>query len=142
MSDLYVYDMSWTWYEDWNLQEFVHKEKKTSDEFEQDVRTVMKSHIDDYLKQEKGWAGMSDFISYIGRHMGELGYSPLKKQGYFGFFGAYIVKDEDRRSDDSNKVEELIGKENLEKMFKHNEKVEKRDDDHYNTMVAKQKEKE
>ena len=115
-----IFELAWTWYEDYRPFLFSH-ETKTKEDFEADVKSLMIKYGDEYIKQETSWVGASDWIEYISTKMSELGYETVTPER-FSIFGAFIV---DGNADDDIEFGKIIGEELFEKAIEHNKNLRK-----------------
>ena len=114
-----IYELYWSWYEDYIHFTFCHPENKSEEEFKADVDSLMIKYGEDYLESEESWAGANGWVEYIVPKMKELGYE-TPTQTTYGFWGAYIIES---KADDDKKFGDVVGKELLEKAIKHNKKI-------------------
>lgn len=115
------FKLGWEWYEDWNYYFFVHFEK-TQKQFKQDVKSLLIKYGEDYLKNEKSWAGAMGWIEFIVDKMPELGYKLIKPISEV-FFGAYII--ENNSEEDNKNWSEIVGEELFQRAILHNKKIKK-----------------
>jgi hypothetical protein len=118
MKKQYVFELSWSWYEEYCPQLFIHP-NKTEKEFKSDVHSLIKKYISEYIDAEKSWVNMSDYIRFIGEKLPEFGYEQFAPVSV-GFFGGFILKDRDQ---DSEWVK-ILGEEMFSKAVAHNKKIE------------------
>lgn len=125
-----LYEFYWSWHEDYSPILLLHPDEKTDEEFKYDCVEILRKYGDEYLEQEKSWASAPDWIVYVSKKMGELGYVPAKKTATFGHFGSYIIDwvRYERPTDDDDIIwRELVGERLFKKAMKHNKKIDWRD---------------
>lgn len=114
-----VFDLGWSWHEDWSSYLFIHI-NKTKDQFKEDVKSLLIKYGKDYIKsEEEHWTGAHSWIEFISNKMEELGYEkviPIRES----FFGGYILEEND---EESEKWGEIVGKDLLKEAIDHNKKV-------------------
>jgi len=139
MAKMKIYDLAWSWDEDYSVTQFTHPDNPSKEQWHEDVKKMLKKYGEEYLKQETGWAGASDWITFVGTKMPELGYSPHAKDTFaWSFFGAFILGDDGGREDEDDiKWKEIVGPDVYKKAIAHNEKIRKAMSDR---MVKRKKE--
>lgn len=109
--------ITWSWYEEVEYYIFAHQ-TKTQKEFLSDWNNLLISKGEEYLQQEKSWAGANGWIDYCQKYMEDLGYERIEFIDW-NFFGGYIL---DKKSTDN--FEKIVGESLVEKAIQHNLKIE------------------
>lgn len=86
-----IYELYWSWYEDYQPHLFEHEQIKTEEEFEADCKKALLDCVEEYLAQEDSWAGMPDWIEYACKSLTKYGYERVRPVSC-GWFGGYIIK--------------------------------------------------
>lgn len=120
-----VYEFYWSWYEEFCPLLFSNKEDKTEIEWELDCKRAIKECGEEYLKQEKSWAGANNWIEFSTHKLIEYGYERVVPIT-FGHFGSYIIEHYDDIDDDDIKWKEIIGDELFRKTIEHNKELNER----------------
>ena len=113
-----IFELSWSWYEDYSHWLFEHP-TKTQRDFEKDCQKALREFGDEYLQSEKSWASAMNWIEFITSKLPVYGYKAIKTKEW-GFWGGYILEDDDKD------WAKLVGKELFEKALKHNNKLQMR----------------
>jgi len=125
---MFIYNLAWSWFEDYCPNILVHEKKYSRKEFTDICQKAIKECVPLLLKKD----------DYIGlNNLCDIAIELLKnKYGFtkpaittYGLWGAYIVKEEDSQKDYGEKecAKDILGAELFDKVVKHNLKVEKRD---------------
>lgn len=117
------FELRWEWYEYLNYYLFTHPEKSQED-FKQDVKSLLIKYGNDYLANEKSWAGVNEWVDFVAKKMPELGYQPIQPVTE-SFFGAHIIDGDD---EDNNAWGKVVGDGLLRKAIKHNNRIRKKID--------------
>lgn len=118
-----IYELNWSWYEDYQPHLFAYKEEKTKKQWESDCKKAIRAVGDEYLKQEKSWAGANHWIEFAGKKLLEYGYISIQPVS-FGVFGSYIIEYKDGLDADDLVFKKIVGKELFAKAVAHNKKIE------------------
>jgi len=114
-------------YNDWDAYSpylFTHP-TKTPQEFEKDVKNCFKCFGKDYLKQEKCFAGVDSWTSFVASKLPLLGYIKIKNTGTVITSGTKILEKNDHDDGTENFLEEFITPELTEAAYKHNANIRK-----------------
>lgn len=112
-----IFELAWTWYEDYCFYLFFHKDK-TEEDFKKDVETIIVKYGKEYIESETSWVGANNWISFIKDKMPEFGYEEVR-QVQWEHFGDYIIKDEP-----DNQWKKIVGEELFNMALAKNKKIE------------------
>lgn len=126
-----VFELAWTWYEDYCPYLFSH-DSKTKEEFNSDVKMLLKKHGQEYLDQETSWAGAARWVEFVAGKLPELGYSRITPEA-FSIFGAYIIECREH-DDDDFAFGEIIGEDLLKRAVEHNKNLEQENEESRKTV--------
>ena len=120
-----LFELYWSWYEDYESYLFVHPDKsKTQEDFERDARSLYRHAALELLKTELGYIGLNNVTEEVAERLPELGYVKVEPVR-FGSFGGYILKNNDRlKEDESETAIELIGMDAFLSVSEHNLDIE------------------
>lgn len=114
-----VFELYWSWYEEYTPYLFYH-ENKTKDEFESDVKQLLRLGTDAITDKNKGmYIGAKECIDFISDKIEQLGYQRIEPIAW-GFFGGSIL---DGSDGESRAWSDLIGEEQMEKIISHNRNI-------------------
>jgi len=116
------FELSWSWYEDYQPYIFYHK-NKTKKDFNKDVKNLFRKYGDEYIESEESWIGAPVWVGFIADKLPELGYKRVNQQiPGFNVFGAYIIDGDDSEDEEFSKI---IGKRLYKKVIKRNKERNK-----------------
>ena len=120
-----VYELYWSWYEDYSPRLFSCKEDKTEKQFKADCIKAMKACFDAYMKSiDCGWAMLPDWIEFAEPTLCSYGYVRIKPIA-FGFFGGFLPKDDYDITDRKEEGFRYFPKKYLERVVDYNKVVDK-----------------
>ena len=128
-----IYNLYYSWYEEYSRNEFTHPQNKLLAEFQEDCQDLLLKYAPDFIKnggeyndrKYQGWIGASDFINLIASKLPELGYVNLQdtfEEVSFGVFGSNIL----RKSEGDEEIVKLLGEDLTKSTFEHNKRVRDR----------------
>ena len=101
---------------------FTHPENKTQEEFDADAKSLIRKYGYEFMAQQEGWIGNTEWIDYVAGKMPELGYervTPITTS----FYARFILKD-DEDSYYSQEWYDVVGPDLYNKALEYNKKVE------------------
>jgi hypothetical protein len=123
-----IFELAWTWYEDYMPYLFSH-ETKIKEEFENDVKFLLRKYGKEYIEQQQtSWVGASSWIEFIVKKFSELGYVRIRPEA-MTIFGAYIIERPD--AEDDKDFGEIVGEELFQQAIEHNKKLREKDEEEY-----------
>ena len=124
-----LYNLSWSWHEDYCPHNFLHKEDKTQEQFESDVKSLCIKYGDEYINKDTGhWLGACDLLEFIVTKLPELGYEQFETVNV-NAFGAFIIEDEG--GEDKEFADKFLNEELFNKIIAANNKIRKEMEDSY-----------
>lgn len=118
MKEPKVFDLGYSGRESWSSNLFFH-DSKTREEFDADVRMLLRKYGEEYLKQEESWVGGGSWIEYVVTKLPELGYREIDTIRV-SFDECMIIKEDDADSD----FVQAIGPELFKAAVRQNEELE------------------
>jgi hypothetical protein len=116
-----IFELAWNWHEDYVPYLFSH-DSKTKEEFNSDVKALLKKYGNEYIDQETSWVGAPGWIEHVVKKLPELGYIRIIPE-QFSVFGAYIIECKEHDEDDFA-FGDIVGEDLLKKAVEHNKKME------------------
>ena len=115
-----IYNLSWSWHEDYCPHNFFHAEDKSQSDFEDDVKSLFEKYLDGYIENNEHWIGASDMFDFIATKLPELGYEKFEHIDV-NAFGAYIIEDKD--GDDKEFADKFLTNDHFEKILAKNKQL-------------------
>jgi hypothetical protein len=115
-----IFRLSWSWYDECEQYLFTHL-TKTREEFERDVKELMRLFGDEYLAREESWASMSNWVSLVAEKLPGRGYIAVKPEEC-SISGGFIIR---KKGKMERELVDLVGKELWDKAVRHNEAVKR-----------------
>lgn len=116
-----IFELNWSWYEDYTPYLFSHPDK-THEQFQADVYSLFVKYGDEYLGQEMFFASAESWTEYVADKLPELGYEYIRPM-QVSVFGAFIINGD---CEDDVKFGKIIGDDLYKKAIEHNRKVDER----------------
>ena len=116
-----LFELSWKDYDCLSYWLFLH-ENKTQEEFDKDVRFLLKKYGDEYIDGELGWVSASSWMEYISDKFEELGYKNVEPITW-SFFGASLINHDGEMSSEDIKWGEIVGNDLIKRAKEFNENV-------------------
>lgn len=124
---MFIYDLAWSWFEDYCPNILTHSKKYSRKEFADICREAIRESVSPLLNED----------DYIGlNNLCDVAVELLKsKYGFteptiitYSLWGASIIKEEDSQKDYGGKecAKDILGAELFDKIVKHNVKIDKR----------------
>lgn len=119
-------------HQDWETQydfDFIHPAyNKTDEQFKKDVQSLMKKYGDEYLAQEKSWAGTDQFIKFIAPKLKELDYELITPAITYTFECGCIIRErfinKEHSTDNEKEIINVMGEEFIRKCIRKNIDIE------------------
>ena len=113
-----IYRVSWSWYEEYAPREFYSNIEYSQQEFEVLIKKLMKEAANAIVETEEGYIGNHEIIEKVWELLEKEGFQEVEYRARYNLWGSRII-----RADDEEYLEHL-DKETLEKIYKHNQKIE------------------
>lgn len=116
-----IFEIYWSWYEEYTpyLFEGNHRSRRR---WERDCKEAIRRCVKRYFREEKHNYMVPSWIKYACQELENMGYKPVKPISW-GYFGGYILKENDR---DSLGWKRIVGKSVFEVAVRKNKKIEER----------------
>ena len=116
-----IYELSWTWYEDYTPYLFFCETEKTEKEFKADCLRAMMESFDDYMASlDHEWAMLPRWIEFSLDKLCSYGYAKVETIRT-NFWGGFIPK----KDDDKEESFKDFPEEYFQKIVDYNEKHDK-----------------
>lgn len=116
-----IFELSWSWYEEYNPYLFEGPEV-SKDEWNELCKKVLVSCFDEYMTESvKGWACLPDWIEFAVPKMAMQGYKQIKPVSC-AFWGCFLPRT-DKLREEEKEMPEFIDQ--IATMKKYNDKMDK-----------------